>query len=259
MDGTTEQTLRQSENADSVAVATNELLATIQEVARNASDAALTVTKTKTKCLDSNQSAESLSQGMDGLNQQMSAASHSIENLAAESQSIASVLDVIQSIAEQTNLLALNAAIEAARAGEQGRGFAVVADEVRTLASRTQNSTEDIRVKIHSLQNETAATVQLVSSSSKMSNTSILSCEENRRVLTEVIELVELLSSMNIQIATAAEQQSTVVDEINRNICEIASTSHNITEKAVLSKGDVKRLVVLVKNLEIKMSEFKVS
>jgi len=258
MDDTTEQTSRQSENADSVAVATNELLATIQEVARNASDAALTVTKTKDKCLDSNHSAESLSQGMDGLNQQMSSASHSIENLAAESHSIASVLDVIQSIAEQTNLLALNAAIEAARAGEQGRGFAVVADEVRTLASRTQNSTEDIRVKINSLQNETAETVKLVSSSSKMSNTSILSCEENRKLLTEVIELVELLSDMNIQIATAAEQQSSVVDEINRNINEIASTSHNITEKADLSKGDVKGLVVLVKNLKVKMNEFKV-
>ncbi|KGJ86496.1 methyl-accepting chemotaxis protein [Colwellia psychrerythraea] len=256
MDETTSQTQSQSDNADSMAVATNQLLATIKEVARNAADAANTVKETSDKCAESNSSAENLEHDMDELNQQMSSASSSIEKLAEESLSIGSVLDVIQSIAEQTNLLALNAAIEAARAGEQGRGFAVVADEVRTLASRTQQSTEDIRAKINSLQQETQSTVKIVSSSSEMANHSIDSCEKNRHIITDILALVDQLSDMNIQIATASEQQSMVVNDINQNVTEIADNSHNISDKANVSRKDVKHLSTLVKNLEEKMREF---
>ncbi|MCJ8295897.1 MAG: methyl-accepting chemotaxis protein [Colwellia sp.] len=256
MDETTSQTQSQTDNADSMAVATNQLLATIKEVARNAADAANTVKETSDKCIESNKSAESLEHDMDELNQQMSSASRSIDKLADESLSIGSVLDVIQSIAEQTNLLALNAAIEAARAGEQGRGFAVVADEVRTLASRTQQSTEDIREKINSLQQETQSTVKIVSSSSEMANHSIDSCEKNRHIITDILALVEQLSDMNIQIATASEEQSMVVNEINQNVTQIADNSHNISDKANLSREDVKHLSTLVRNLEEKMREF---
>jgi len=256
MDETTNQTQHQSDNADSMAVATNELLATIQEVARNAADAANTVKETSAKCDDSNHSAEDLEQDMSELNKKMTSASHSIEKLAEESQSIGSVLDVIQSIAEQTNLLALNAAIEAARAGEQGRGFAVVADEVRTLASRTQQSTEDIREKITSLQHETQNTVKMVTSSSKKADHSIHSCEKNRQTISDILILVQKLSDMNVQIATASEQQSMVVNDINQNVTQIADNSHSISDKANLSREDVKRLATLVKSLEEKMSEF---
>ncbi len=256
MDETTNQTVNQSDIAGCMAVATNQLLATIQEVARNAADAAKTVKDTAVKCNESTHSAEDLKNDMDVLNQRMSSASQSIEKLAIESQSISSVLDVIQSIAEQTNLLALNAAIEAARAGEQGRGFAVVADEVRTLASRTQQSTEDIREKISSLQKETQATVTMVSSSSEMAVHSIQSCEKNSHIITDILALVEQLSGMNIQIATASEQQSSVINDINKNVTEIADNSHNISEKATLSKEDVKKLDELVRTLEEKMQEF---
>ncbi|MPY22734.1 methyl-accepting chemotaxis protein [Shewanella psychropiezotolerans] len=254
---TTDQTMLQSDSADSVAVATNQLLATIQEVARNAAGAADSVRETNDKCLESTQGAERLEHDMEELNAQMASASQSIEKLAQESESIGSVLDVIQAIAEQTNLLALNAAIEAARAGEQGRGFAVVADEVRTLASRTQKSTEDIREKINSLQHETEITVKMVTSSNEMANASIGTCEENRKILAEVVVLVSQLSDMNMQIATASEQQSAVVGEINQNITEIADTSQRISTKAELSKGDLENLSELVTNLEEKMREFK--
>ena len=254
---TTDQTMQQSNSADSVAVATNQLLATIQEVARNAAGAADSVRETNDKCLESTQGAERLEHDMEELNTQMASASKSIEKLAQESESIGSVLDVIQAIAEQTNLLALNAAIEAARAGEQGRGFAVVADEVRTLASRTQQSTEDIREKINSLQHETEITVKMVTSSNEMANASIGTCEENRKILAEVVVLVSQLSDMNMQIATASEQQSAVVGDINQNITEIADTSQRISTKAELSKADLENLSELVTNLEEKMREFK--
>lgn len=255
---TTKQTMQQSESADSVVDATNELLITIHEVTNNASEAAEAVTETKEKCIGSSVSAENLSKGISTLDEQMNQASQSIEKLAEESQSIGSVLDVIQSIAEQTNLLALNAAIEAARAGEQGRGFAVVADEVRTLASRTQSSTEDIRDKIGGLQTETGAAVKIVSTSSKMSNSSISSCEDNREVLANVVTLIEQLSQMNFQIASAATQQSAMVDDINRNITDIASTAHSITKKAELSKSDIQKIVELVRNINSQMREFNV-
>ncbi|WP_281557645.1 methyl-accepting chemotaxis protein [Thalassomonas sp. RHCl1] len=257
MDETTGQTEHQCQNADSVAVATNELLSTIQEVARNAATAAETVRETDGKCQDTSHAAGLLTGYMDDLNQQMVSASASIEKLAQESQSIGSVLDVIQSIAEQTNLLALNAAIEAARAGEQGRGFAVVADEVRTLASRTQQSTEDIRDKINALQSETSTAVKMVAASGKMANASISASSDNRDTLSQVVELVARLNDMNAQIATAAEQQTTVVNDINENITEIAGTSQQISEKADANKGDVKRISILVTNLEEKMREFK--
>ncbi len=256
MDETTNQTLTQSDNADSVAVATNQLLATIQEVARNANTAADTVKSTDDKCEESSDCAQKLETDMNDLNIQMGSASTSIEKLAVESESIGSVLDVIQSIAEQTNLLALNAAIEAARAGEQGRGFAVVADEVRTLASRTQKSTEDIRAKINSLQQETQTTVKMVNSSSKMANASIDACEESKKLMSDVVGLVQQLNDMNLQIATAAEEQSAVVNDINQNVTKIADTSHNISDRANISKDDVQRLSQLVSDLRTQMKEF---
>jgi len=257
MNETTEETATQSDSADSVAVATNQLLATIQEVARSASSAADTVTETNCKCQDCMGAANTLEHDMEDLNSQMGSATSSIERLAAESNSIGSVLDVIQGIAEQTNLLALNAAIEAARAGEMGRGFAVVADEVRTLASRTQQSTEDIREKILALQQETQNTVKMVTASSKMANTGIGACESNRQVMGEVVCLVETLNDMNMQIATASEQQSAVVEEINKNITEIADTSTKIKSKADESKSNVIHLNELAQDLEGRIKLFK--
>ena len=255
---TTVETTTQSDSADGVAVATNQLLATIQEVARNAASAADTVTETNCKCQNCMGSANELEHDMEALNDQMTSASTSIEKLADESQSIGSVLDVIQGIAEQTNLLALNAAIEAARAGEMGRGFAVVADEVRTLASRTQQSTEDIREKIMSLQKETQNTVAMVSASSKMANSGIGACEANREVMGEVVCLVETLNEMNMHIATASEQQSAVVEDINKNITHIADTSTKIKSKADESKNNVVELNDLAEDLETKIRQFRV-
>ena len=255
---TNKKTEQQSNNAEGVAVATNELLATIQEVAGNAGSAAETVKITNGKFQNCMGSANTLEHDMKELGQQMNSASNSIDKLAAESHSIGSVLDVIQGIAEQTNLLALNAAIEAARAGEMGRGFAVVADEVRTLSIRTQQSTEDIRVKILSLQKETQNTVSMVELSSKMASSGINACESNKAEMKEVVSLVESLNDMNMQIATASEQQSSVVGDINQNTTQIADTATRIKDKSEESSQNIIKIKQLTEDLERKIGLFKI-
>nr|WP_256261518.1 methyl-accepting chemotaxis protein [Pseudomonas gingeri] len=235
----------QRQETDQVATAMNEMAATVQEVARNAeqaSNAAVSATR------EAREGGEVLSQAMGQIDKLANEVNHSttaMTDLKQESDKIGSVLDVIKSVAQQTNLLALNAAIEAARAGEAGRGFAVVADEVRSLAQRTQTSTEEIEQLINGLHSGTEKVASSLESSRTLAHSSV---EFTRRAgvsLDGITQSVQAIESMNHQIATAAEQQSAVAEEINRsvtNVREISEQTAASSEETAASSVELARL-----------------
>jgi methyl-accepting chemotaxis protein len=227
-----EQVNQQNLEINAAATATTELSASINEVAHSAEKAASKMRITKEQVNNSMLVANDTQADIYQLQKNMDEAITAMGQLETESQGIGAVLDVIQNIAEQTNLLALNAAIEAARAGEQGRGFAVVADEVRTLASRTADSTGEIRTKIESLQKGVENALTSVQASQKNTHSSIEKVESTVTSLKEVTGYVDEVDDMNAHIATAAEEQSQVTEEINRNVLSINDLSDNILELA---------------------------
>jgi methyl-accepting chemotaxis protein len=174
-------------------------------------------------------------------------------NLEQQAKEVMSVIDVIRGVAEQTNLLALNAAIEAARAGEQGRGFAVVADEVRTLASRTQQSTQDIQNMLQLLQNGVLAAVQSMGASNSTTQDAVIAANEAETALFDITEGIKQISDMTLQTATAAEEQSLVTAEIDKNLVNIhdlatytareAKKSHEYSQNLSVSAAQMKQLV----------------
>ncbi|MCF1439379.1 MAG: methyl-accepting chemotaxis protein, partial [Shewanella sp.] len=220
----------QTRTAQSLSSSVEQMSHSIQDVASSAGNASNAVQTANVKCKETANVARNMGKDMNLLNNTMQQVTQSIIRLEQESLSIATVLDVIQSIAEQTNLLALNAAIEAARAGEQGRGFAVVADEVRTLASRTQSSTEEIRAKIERLQQETKSAVVQVNQADANTNKGISACETTGKMLGEIVDMIESLNTMNLQIAAAAEEQSKETVKINDSSSLIANSSEAISD-----------------------------
>lgn len=223
-----EQVNQQNAEINAAATATTELSASISEVAQSAEQAASQMRTTRDQVNNSMAVANETQTDIYQLQKNMDAAIGAMTQLETESQGIGAVLDVIQNIAEQTNLLALNAAIEAARAGEQGRGFAVVADEVRTLASRTASSTGEIRTKIESLQQGVETALLSVQASQKNTQISIEKVESTVSSMQEVTGYVDQVDQMNAHIATAAEEQSQVTEEINRNVLLIKDLSDTI-------------------------------
>jgi methyl-accepting chemotaxis protein len=215
----------QKEETEQVATAMNQMTATVHDVARNAEEAAQAAQTADSK-VDSGQAVVRQSmQRIEQLASSSSSASHSIEDLSGEIQNIGKVLGVIKSVAEQTNLLALNAAIEAARAGEQGRGFAVVADEVRALAKRTQQSTEEIERLVTRLQSGAQASVAQIQSSGELVKLAVSDALQTESALGSIAAAVSLIQQMNQQIAAAAEEQSSVAEEINRSVTSIRASA----------------------------------
>ncbi len=215
----------QRAEAEQVATASNEMSATIVEVARNAEQAAGAATAAHDAADNGNSIVTTTISLINQLASDVGEGSTAVNQLREDSDSIGGVLDVIRGIAEQTNLLALNAAIEAARAGEQGRGFAVVADEVRTLASRTQDSTKEIQSMIEKLQSSSGQASEIMSRSQTTSEKGVTEAARAGEALTEITESVSVINNMNEQIASAAEEQSVVAAEIDQNIINISQSA----------------------------------
>ncbi len=220
---------------DQLATASNEMSATAHEVAHSASNAAQAARGADQASRDGISLIERSTRDITALASEVSKAVSEVEALAVNSEQIGSVLEVIRSIAEQTNLLALNAAIEAARAGESGRGFAVVADEVRNLAKRTQDSVEEIRLVIERIQTGTRGVVATMHSSQTLAQDNAGQIHQAVQALSKISEAVTVISDMNLQIASAAEEQSAVAEEVNRNVSTIRGVTETLTVQAAES------------------------
>ena len=250
--------LRQQDETMHVATAMNQMSATVQEIARNAASAAEAAEQADQETSQSRQVVMQTKQSINLLADEVDKATQVIHQLELDSDNIGTILDVIRDIADQTNLLALNAAIEAARAGEQGRGFAVVADEVRSLASRTQDSTQQIREMIEKLQGGAANAVAVMESGSSQAQLSVQQATQAEASLEVVTKAVATINEMNMQIASAAEEQSAVSAEINRNIHNISQVSDETaqgvqrsTELSGTVTGESNQLLALMKKFRV--------
>ncbi|NOQ81862.1 MAG: HAMP domain-containing protein [Methylophaga sp.] len=248
----------QQEQTDQVATAMNEMTATVQDIARNAELVAAESHTADREAAEGGEIITTTISSITSLSGEVGEAAEVIHELEKNSNDIGTVLDVIKSIAEQTNLLALNAAIEAARAGEHGRGFAVVADEVRTLASRTQESTEQIQNMVSSLQTHTHQAVQVMDKDTKHAAQMAESTGSATDSIDRIVQSVTKISDMSMQVASAAEEQSLVSEEINRNIVRIADLSlesMNGSDQIALGSDELAKLAA---ELETVVAHFKV-
>ncbi|MGE6661056.1 methyl-accepting chemotaxis protein [Pseudomonas sp. NPDC077408] len=221
----------QRQETDQVATAINEMSAAAQEVAHSAQGAAEAAQQTDQEGQQAKAVVDSSIRQIHSLVEEIRSSGTSLDALQKDVHAIVGVLDVIRSIAEQTNLLALNAAIEAARAGEAGRGFAVVADEVRALASRTQQSTQEIQGMIDRLQTGAKQAVAAMSRSSEAGDASSAQANQAGASLDAIAHLIATINGMNAQIASAAEEQTAVAEEINRSVHQIATAVENVAEE----------------------------
>ncbi|NWD84746.1 methyl-accepting chemotaxis protein [Pseudomonas reactans] len=243
---------------EQVATAMNQMSSTAQEVARSAAAAVSSAHSVNDETVSGRGLVQSQQGSIARLATEIDQSVRVINQLATDSQSISSVLEVIKSIAEQTNLLALNAAIEAARAGEQGRGFAVVADEVRTLARRTQHSTEEIEQMISRLHSGVAAAVKAMGSSHEMASGTVGQSEKVQQALENILGAVGMIVDQNQQIAAAVEQQTAVAHDIDQNIVEINRAGEHAAQGAHQTEAASRQLSIQVIELKQLIGAFRV-
>ncbi len=248
---------QQNREIEQVATAMTEMSATVQEVADNAARTAEATREAEAQARHGHQVVGETVAAIDELSTVLGEAREVIRRLDADAAEIGKVLSVISEIAEQTNLLALNAAIEAARAGEQGRGFAVVADEVRTLAGRTQSSTEEIRAMIERLQGNTREAVAAMETGDARSHHTVERAAEAGRALEAITTAVEEIALMTAQIASAAEEQSAVAGEIERNVTNVQTLAGTTAGNAAGAAESAERLQALAARLQERTGQFR--
>nr|WP_044344381.1 methyl-accepting chemotaxis protein [Pseudomonas meliae] len=248
----------QKSETDQVATAMHEMSATVQEVARNAEQASHAAVNASKEARDGEGVVSKAVAQIEKLATEVKHSKSAMDELKSESNKIGGVLDVIKAVAEQTNLLALNAAIEAARAGEAGRGFAVVADEVRSLAQRTQTSTEEIAALISGLHSRTSQVATILDNSQALTENSVELTRNAGVSINNMTQAISTIETMNHQIAAAAEEQSAVAEEINRsvlNVRDISEQTASASEETAASSVELARLGV---HLQSMVSRFKV-
>lgn len=248
---------RQQGETQSVATAMTEMSSTVLEVANSATQAATAADEANQQARRGQEVVGTVRNSIQTLADNVQSGAEAILEVERESDAIGQILEVIRGIAEQTNLLALNAAIEAARAGEQGRGFAVVADEVRTLASRTQESTSEIQAMIERLQNGTQQAVAVMETGQSHAQSSVDQAVSATEVLDAITQSVDQISMMNTQIASAAEQQGAVAEEINHSVVNISAIAEETAGGAQRSSESNERVSRLAAELKALTSQFK--
>jgi len=251
---------RQHMEIDQIASAMNQMSATVQEVSSNSQQAADAASKANAEASSGQRVVQSTQENIRNMAEQVTTAGDVLVKLNEDSAAVGQVLSVITEIAEQTNLLALNAAIEAARAGEQGRGFAVVADEVRTLAQRTQESAKEINETIGKLQTNAENAVSAMTASQEMADTCVNQTSEANEALGRIVEAVTIIAEMNSQIATATEEQKQVSTEMDRNVHSIATvasqttdTTRQTVDRSTTISGQMEQLHNLVKRFKVQV------
>ncbi|CCK77771.1 Chemotaxis methyl-accepting protein/Histidine kinase [Oleispira antarctica RB-8] len=255
---TQNNTEEQQQSVDMIATAMHEMGATVHEIARNANETANAARQSATETSNSQNIVNSSIEGINSLFGKMQSASGVIKTLAQDVGEISTVLEVIRGISEQTNLLALNAAIEAARAGEQGRGFAVVADEVRTLAQRTQESTEEINTMIHKLQGGAKDAVTAMNEGIETAKSSVEQADQAGESLNSIITVIGIITDLSIQVATATEEQSSVVEELNSHILNIKNMSDSTAVESKNINDQCQTLTDSSNELSTMIGNFKV-
>jgi methyl-accepting chemotaxis protein len=244
-DGVSKRVQKAHVSTEHVASAMTEMSATAQEVARHAASAADLANEADTAAQQSSVAMNTAQRAINKLSEQVEQTASTVKKLADDTNNVGKVLNVIRGIAEQTNLLALNAAIEAARAGEQGRGFAVVADEVRTLAQKTQQSTAEIEGIIHNIQEGARDTVKVMDASSAISSESAHLFNQAAEKLKLITVTITQINDLNTQVATAAEEQNSVSEDITRTIVEMSDLVEATAESAKASLKTAKDLATM--------------
>ncbi len=257
-DATSAATDKQQSASIQIATALSQMTSTAQDVAKNTANAEEASNLANIQVSESQAAVTENKDAISALASDIEQAAHVIKQLTDESEAVGNILNVIRGIADQTNLLALNAAIEAARAGEQGRGFAVVADEVRTLAQRTQESTTEIQTVIEGLQSKSKEAMTAMEGSRDRAGDSVMGANKASELLASITESVTVVLNMNMQIATAAEEQVATTEEINKNVNAINEMSQETASDAAKTKSEADNVTELVNKMHELTAQFKV-